>query len=372
MKRLLFPAILLLTIGCTDKDSDGHATEILSLSFELDTVMVDAGDDMIYVMNSLFHASMSDDGKALFNFNNQENLLEVIDMDNLRLSHKIPFEREGPNGTGGVSGFQNLKGGNYLLTNYTSMGIFSEKGQKEYSFDFSKVPEGIFEENETVVPEGIISEDGKSFYTFYAKGWAGSNGIVKLDLETGEMRRTPVDQLKALDRFTIRSHDEYKMEINMVARYISWQNGKLLISNSAENQLLVFCAEGENLFQFDFLAHLTPNQIMELPTRDVDDFEEIPEIFKVLDKDVFFGNWLYDPLKERYYRLTSFFEKEVENRTEYKVVLTVLDSEYNQLYEGLTPLKSKQLTAFVREGKLYTFENIEDELGFVILSMHES
>jgi hypothetical protein len=371
MKKLLLPILFGVTIGCSDRAAVENS-QSLTLTFELDTVMVDAGEDLIYVMNSLFHAGMSDDGKMLYNYNNKENLLEVIDMDQLRLSHKITFEREGPNGTGGVSGFQNLKGGNYLMTNYTSMGIFTEQGQKEYSFDFSKVPGGIFEEDERIVPEGIISEDGNSFYTFYSKGWAGSNGIVKLDLETGEMSRTPVEQLEALNRFTIRSHDEYKMEVSLVARYMSLQNGKLLISNSAENQLLVFCPEGESLSQFEFLAQLTPNQSMDLPKKDVDEFEEIPEIFKVFEKDVFFGNWLYDPLNERYYRLTSLFEKEMENRAEYKVVLTVLDREFNQLYEGLTPLKSKQLTAFVREGKLYTFENIDDELGFVVMTLKEA
>ncbi|MBT0812522.1 DUF4221 family protein [Litoribacter ruber] len=362
-----------LFFACSENPKDLSQSQSLSLNFELDTVMVDAGDDIIFLAGGLHQSDLSSDGTTFYNFDFNENLLEVIDLDNLRLSHKIPFEKEGPNGTGNVYGVQNLSDGRYLLSNFTSIGIFSEQGQREDSYDFSKVPSGILEEGEVVSSDGILSEDGKYFVSFYAKGWAGAHGIAKLDLETREILRFPVDQLKALDRYTMKSHDEYKMEISMVANHLSWHEEKLLISNSVENQLLVIDPNHNSISQHSYEALLTPNYSKEPNKRDFDTFEEIGEVGETYRNEVYFGKWLFDPLSERFYRLSHIFEREVgEDQEEYKVVLTVFDKDFQQLYEGLTPLKSNYFNPFVRGGKLYLFENINDELAFIVLTINEA
>ncbi|MBS9523351.1 DUF4221 family protein [Litoribacter ruber] len=370
MKRFLLPLSLMFGIACSDKGSEEGAQQ-LTLTFEVDTVMVDAGEDFIYLRSGLYRAELSSDGRALYNFNDNENLLEVIDMDNLRLSHKIPFEKEGPHGTGQVYRFQDLTNGNYLISNFTSIGIFTDKAHRKEYHKFSTLSEEVMEKGEIVSPEGILLKNGKTYVTFYAKGWAVTDGIVKFDLESNEAIKLPVDQLTALDRFTVKVHDKTQTEINWVGKYLSSYGEKVLISNSVDNQLLIYDPEENSIIQHDFQAKLTANTPKEFARREVDTQDELMEIGNSFRNDIFFSQWIFDSTAERFYRLTYLLDKEVDGQKEFKTVLTILDKEFQQVYEGVTPLKKKYFKPFVREGKLYLYENINDELGFIVLSITE-
>jgi plastocyanin len=111
MNKLLLPLILLFAIACSQEDSENTA-HALDFSFDLDTVMVDPGDEIIYLGYGLHTSALSKDQKYLYNFNMDEHLVEVIDLDELVLKERIPFEKEGPNGTGAswVADFNIMEG----------------------------------------------------------------------------------------------------------------------------------------------------------------------------------------------------------------------------------------------------------------------
>ena len=372
MKRFLLPLTLIIAIACSPKKAEENA-QAHHITFYLDTVMVDAGDDIIHLRSGLHWSGLSDDEKTLFIFNNQENKVEVIDMENLRLSHKIPYEREGPNGTGSIFGFQNLKEGQFLLSDFTSLGIFDEQGQKSYSFKFSNLTKGIFEDDEQILPNGVLSDDGKWFFCYYSKGGLGYEGVAKLDMESGALKRVPVEELKEMNKFTVNvNNDSQQMKFNMVGNYISGHKGKILLSNTFENKMLVYDPEKDSFSQHLFQSQLTRDFAKDIPKNTVETQGELKEIRNEFEREPSFGKWMFDPSAERFYRLTSSLEKEVEGLKEYKVVLTVLDKEFRQIHEAVTPLKKNYFRTFIREGKLYLYENLDDELGFVVLSINEN
>ncbi len=56
---------------------------------------------------------------------------------------------------------------------------------------------------------------------------------------------------------------------------------------------------------------------------------------------------------------------------EAKIFLTVFDEDFNLISEGEIPeFNSESVKYFVKDGKLWYFTNIDDELGFVILTLY--
>jgi hypothetical protein len=371
MKKIYLVFATALFFACSENPKDVSRSQSLSLTFELDTVMVDAGDELIYLQRMLDASDLSKDDRWLYNFNIEENLLEVIDLENLRLSHKIAFEREGPNGTGRVYKLQHLDDQNFLMMDYNSLSIFSEEGEKNIYLKFGDFLDGILESDEELDYDGVLDEENKFFYSFYTKAWVQKKGIVKLNLNTGSLEKIPLPQFEYMNRFTVNIHNDYQMKINLARLFISLHEDKVMISNTTENKLLVMDTLSDRLTVLSFLSNLMPNSQKEITQKDVDTEAEFLEIVKSRDKEVMFGKWHFDPQSERFLRLTYQLEREVEDKKEYQVVLTVLDKQYKQIYEGITPLKSKQLSMFVREGKLHIFENIVDELGFVVMTIKE-
>src|SRR5690606_1272400 len=98
--RLLTPIILAVFASCASKESSENTSPSRKISYELDTVMVDAGDDIIHINWNLTTSDLSADHKYFYNFKTGSNTpgLEVIDLENLKLDHVIPMELDGPNG----------------------------------------------------------------------------------------------------------------------------------------------------------------------------------------------------------------------------------------------------------------------------------
>ncbi|MFO7825934.1 MAG: DUF4221 family protein [Cyclobacterium sp.] len=99
MSKFGFFIVLLLIVGCGSPEK-GNIGQQWQLTFSLDTVLVDPGDEILYLGANLNYAELSADGRFLYNYNPTDHALEKIDLDELKFVEKIPFEREGPQGTG--------------------------------------------------------------------------------------------------------------------------------------------------------------------------------------------------------------------------------------------------------------------------------
>ncbi|WP_373523557.1 DUF4221 family protein, partial [Aquiflexum sp.] len=81
--------------------------------------------------SQLFGADKSGDEKYLFNFNEDDHTLERINLDELRLEEKLPFEKEGPNGTGhSVGRIKVLSKSQILINAMNHCTLFSFEGEK--------------------------------------------------------------------------------------------------------------------------------------------------------------------------------------------------------------------------------------------------
>ncbi|WP_209331989.1 DUF4221 family protein [Lunatimonas salinarum] len=140
MKSLPILVIILIFISCQTKDKELDSTEFAYL---VDTVMIDPGDEILFLRYRLISADISSDGKYLVNFNLDDHTIEKINLDELRLEEKLPFEIEGPNGTGKHVNFINvLKGDSIFIKSFGQSALFRENGELVKKVDWMNAING--------------------------------------------------------------------------------------------------------------------------------------------------------------------------------------------------------------------------------------
>src|SRR5690554_6666154 len=123
--------MLVLLLSCNGKIDENGVDYFSNLQFSLDTVIIDPGDEIIFLKYQLFSSDVGKNGKYLYNFNENDVTVEKINLDELRLEEKFPFEREGPNGIGtNVAVMKVLNDSQITITGMYQSSLFSIEGEK--------------------------------------------------------------------------------------------------------------------------------------------------------------------------------------------------------------------------------------------------
>lgn len=375
MKKFLLPVALIFAIACSTKNAEDTA-QALDFTFDLDTVMVDPGDEIIYLGYGLQTSALSKDQKYLYNFNMDEHLVEVIDLDELVLKQRIPFEKEGPNGTGTnwVDDFQYLENDKFLISNFKSVGFFNPSAEKKGELQLRNDPfkGDVIEEDEYINSSGVIDGSGNFYFSLYQSGFDELRGLVIVDMANHSVKKFPIERLKELEKYTlVYDRGNGMKSARTPSVNLQYHHGKILISNSAMNELLLYHIADDSISLISLKSNLMDNAQTEVKQKNVGSNEELNRLGWERSKEVGFGKWIYDPATDRYFRFSNQFLKETQEGNEYKLVLTVLDKNFKQVYENdQLPIK-KAGKAFFKGGKLYLFENMDDELGFIVLTINE-
>ena len=375
MKKILFPLALILAFGCSKEDNRDRSKP-LSFHFDLDTVMVDPGEHIIYLQYGLNSSDLSNDQKYLYNFNIAEHLVEVIDLDELVLKERIPFEKEGPNGTAAdwPSDFQYLEDNKFLISNFMSIGFFHD-AEKEAELKLRNVVfEGdLIEEDEYINSRGVLDEGANTYFSLYQSGFDELRGLAILNRSSNKLKKVPVERLKELEKYSLVFDRGNGMKAARTPSVnLQYHDGKVIISNSATNEILVYYVADDSISVHPFNSNLMNNTQTEVKQKNVGSNEELNSLGKERSKEVSFGNWIYDSVTERHFRFSRQFIKETEDGNEFKLVLTVLDKDFRQIYEIDQLPVDKIGKAFFKNGKIYIFKNMEDELGFMVMTVKEN
>src|SRR5690606_27945904 len=134
--RLLTPFILAVIASCGTKERveerrESILNDSIDLSYEVDTVIVDAGDQFLLLNWGLSLSEQSKDLKLIYNLNPRAHLLEVIDLDSLKSKEVIHLEKEGPNGVGNTyyQDLQVLDDGTICLMGTNKINLVSPSGE---------------------------------------------------------------------------------------------------------------------------------------------------------------------------------------------------------------------------------------------------
>jgi hypothetical protein len=374
---LLFSLCLLFSCGgnTSEKIESGNILE--NLTFTVDTVLVDSGDDIFILSNGLGAKVVSEDKSTLLFFENEPFSLVRVDLNTLKLINKTPFQKEGPNSVGSyLTSFQLGPSAELFIQGYNSQGIFNSQGELIESLK--------------VVPEGIDSELANNLQGLYARAvfdfgkgiiysqpsfeYLMKNELYIIDPLTKEVRIEPIPEMKAVQEFTgtlvTKSGESTMIRYFGVDNYQYFENGKILITAGSMSDIYRLDLERDSLFFVPIRHQNFPNKmefsVNTLPTDEAQFMEDRRKVFGHLN----YMEPLWDGTRKMYLRLgkkTYLGEKRGDPST-YEVFLFAYDKDFNVLGETkIEGLKQVPVNYFWKNGKLWSYVNMDDELGFAVM-----
>ena len=375
-KPLYFASALFLLISCSEKtDSDTSSSNKLNFTVEIDTVQVDPGDDhFIYLSNYLNTATLSSDKKTLYNFNPTVPELEIIDLDDLSLKEVIKLENEGPAGIGAANSYMPMMdisdSGELFLNTWSYMvRLNPDKDQSsKFWFTADSLKGDPMTEKEKIFPEGQISDDGQFYYGSYGllDNSNPKSGLAIVNLNTKELKKVPLDLFEKIDKFFIvfSTDGGGKMSIGESVYFLPMDD-QVIISTSTFNEIYVLSLADGELDKKSFHSQLTDDEKKGNYQKTASSREELFELNKEKIKEVTFGNLYFDNKEEKFWRFSRSLDRTIGDSVAYQSVLTIFDKDLTQLHEEKVDFTAMSSLTFFKDGSLYYYINLEDELGFI-------
>ena len=377
MKNLYYLPLLALLLAC-GKNSEKQ-TDYSQLSFSVDTVMVDSKEEILYLKSQLSTAVLSENRDLLYNFNNDLHSLEIIDLDNLVFLDRAVFEREGPDGTGNyIQNAHLLDDENLLLNTFQKSGVFSKKGQKSrdlnlrYTDYAGEVPQG----GETLSSPLIFKSFPHYMIGTFNDYMFNSLFLGKLDLEKKSFDKKNLPEFGYLKEFFVQQIGEngYPIAIISPMIYREIAGNKIILGNTVSSDVYVYDLEKDSL-SFHMIPHsLFPDRKTKNYPSKVESREQFMEVNQQFGSEINFKKPLWDEDKQVYYRFAHYnIWKEVDGKMGSpgaEVYLAVMDQDFKVLSESkLDLLEKAPQFYFLKDGKIWIFTNINDEMAFVRLSI---
>ncbi|MFO7826932.1 MAG: DUF4221 family protein [Cyclobacterium sp.] len=384
MRLFVFLFFASLLIGCEGRDTREKNGEV-RLDFSLDTVMVDPGQEILFLNSGLNQAQLSPDKKYLYNFNPTDFSIEKINLDELKFEDKINLSKEGPNGVGQyVMGFLLVDETSILFRSYNQDNFLDWDGNKKRQFDFKKVgaeAERIVDGEHLFMP---VIQPGKPqvFFGLVSNWEQKTTALAVFDLGKDHFKRIDVPLFEKTSAFKIEFNDGQMGYVMGTSEYVKCEGGKVILGAEVSSDLYVYDPLTGVLDQRAFESELTANEKKGNHPGKVSDRKEMEGIYRRIHEEIGFHAVHWDEKNELYYRFSSMAEfsdtaETPENRmvpspTGAKVYLTVFDKDLNQIAESRVPmLTNKPAYHFAKDGKIWIFENMEDEMGFVRMSISD-
>ncbi|HSI78186.1 MAG TPA: DUF4221 family protein [Lunatimonas sp.] len=223
-------ATVLLACGSGDRlESIGGST---SLDYSLDTVMIDPGDEILFVSGRLYQSDLTPDQKYLYNFNQHDHSFEQIDLDELKLVRKYPFEKEGPNGIGEFfRSFFLLDNDHLMILSFPNPGIFDLSGKKLHELDFKNFGKGEdgIQDGDSFVVSTVHPNEENQYLGFVRNFEKKSTELMRVDLNEGLAKKISVPQYENLRKFDLQFSDGKSFMIYGPQSYLVEEGGKILL-----------------------------------------------------------------------------------------------------------------------------------------------
>jgi len=379
MKNLLlfFSLILLASCGENGSNENSENQNILEiLTFSIDTVVVDPKGEIINLSSGAFYSSVSPDLSSFYYFELDQALLNEIDLDKLELVGKHAFSKEGPNSIGFNPPLI------YALTNerflfvspLINVATYFKNGEKETNLKFNfKEIEGLnVDEEGLITNQAILSHDEKYLFALTKSNPSSSKiELMVIDHQSKTGRAISLPRMLETLKFSVRysTPDRYMYVGERV--HLQILNEKLFITSTAYTDIYVYDYLKDSLQLVEFPHRLVlPRQAADIKNEVNDEKEFEVESDKILYQTGY-EKFLWDDRRQQYFRIgrekIPNENKGLEER--FNIYLFTYDSNLNLLGENqLDDLNQLPEKPFFKDGKLWSYVNVEDELGFAVFT----
>lgn len=370
MKKPILFFILLPLFSCNENRLSKEQQEAFTFSVEIDTVQIDFKDSFYFMEFRLGTSTVSPDKKILYNLNAFAPNLEVIDLDKLELIKVEPMDREGSKGIGPLALTPKIAvDGKLLLMGVKDIRVFDptrtqmdivKMGAENLSGD-------VLETSERFGYAGAFSGDGSHYYALYEEEAGMLQGEIKglaiVNLVNKQVKKIPIPELNRISEFIIKG---LEFDIEYGEKTFLGNFGDLIIaSTTAFNEAFVYDVQQDALVHKQFHSLITADAKKGEFDRVFGTEGEWKALSRERSKEVDFGKFLYDDQNEKFWRFSYEMDRMIGDSIVHKTVLTIFDSDLNQLHEQQVSFDYSFYQSFFKDGTLYSYINLNDEMAFV-------
>ncbi|MDO6438908.1 DUF4221 family protein [Cyclobacterium sp. 1_MG-2023] len=379
MKFSAYFFVFCLILACSSPKT-GEDHELLSLEITMDTVVIDPGEEILYLKRRVRVNAISEDKKYLYNVDPLKRSIEQINLNKLTLEKKHHFEREGPNGTEAIWAISLIGEDKLHINNSTNEHVFNWQAEKLESFNITEIGKESeqLEEGYEVHKTISIASDGKQFASLISDHEKKDMSFAIINIEDRTFKKFPVPAIDKARNFEISSNEGGMGSTLSARRYLIKEGGKVLLGTNVSNELYVLDETNDSLSHITFNSQPNPNEKSGTYPSEVGDQSQFDSYFQKIAEDINFMEPVWDEKKQVYYRM-SFRSKFDKNKAEElpflptssECYISVLDKDLNLIAEDhFQTIDTSPKIYFAKDGKLWLFENIEDEMGFVRLEIN--
>lgn len=358
-----------------DELSPSYSNLLENLSFTIDSILVDSNETLLYLPWGLANADLSSDNKFLYALNTKSNKIYQFDLDRLELVNSYQFEREGPNSVPPkIWKFQLLNGQKIGFADYQFTGIYNFQTQKLFSYQFSEKDFSKLLDAPTIPKyESLqLSLDGKRIFFLHKNVTQEKVYLGIFDPEKEEGKLVELEEFGFLTRLYF-SHTEG------ITHYVS--NFADLGMKIEENRALIYSKGTSKVYLYDLSSgsltfkspqhKLVPNEQIPPFSNQISTNQEVIDASNSLLFQISYLNFIYDDQRKMYFRFASIMEKTEDHspKTKKDVYLFAYDQNLNLKGETkIDELVKVPSYPFFKDGKLWSYVNVEDELGFAVFT----
>ncbi|TVP54790.1 MAG: DUF4221 domain-containing protein [Mongoliibacter sp.] len=376
MKKLAFILSSAILFACGGSKTEIQ-TDFSNITFSMDTVVVDPGQEIINLRSGLWLSSLSEDISKLYLWDNQATMLDIIDLEELKLIEKVKFEKEGPNGAGSfVSWLKYVEPDKVVLSSFNNVGLFDLKGNKVKTYKMDDLEGDGLEEGEGFNQRTVVTNEGKVMYGMLW-GWMIENeSFAKADFENKTLKKIELPGIENLTDYQIMLKSGDRTMIMPAAKTLRKVGNRLIYSSVAFSDLFIIDMDKDSVYQISYEPSLTAKAKKGGYPSELDSEKRFREVMADIHSEVNFEAPIWDEQNRRFYRFSyetiPSEEKEgpllgsAQSQSISKIFISIFDEKFNLLGEStLKDLEAVPQFPFVKDGKIWHYINVDDELGFV-------
>lgn len=374
MKNLLLVFTIVLVFSCGSKTD--QKADFSQMTFSLDTVIVDSKGGIIMGATNLFLSDFDRNLSTLYHYSNTTAEVEVIDLGNLSIKERIKVETDGPNGVGSnVHRLYFLSDSLFVFDNYFGL-TYLEKTSKnikrikyrEFEFFIE-----LQEKADRFTNNFCFLNSGSKFISPVNSRENDFKFLALVDLESDQMEKIEIEGLKAINDFNVtlnsgNSQRSISQPVNMLKVH-----DMIYISNTANNNIFTYNIQTKELKKLTIKADKLSAGKSGIYKNETDDYDEFAEIFRRMAFEIEYNELIRNPSNGNFYRFSKqkIREKTDDIPSKYNIHLVVYDKDFVLLGEALIPgMNDIPQVYFWKNNRIWLHENVEDELGFVRLSIN--
>lgn len=156
---------------------------------------------------------------------------------------------------------------------------------------------------------------------------------------------------------------------------VSGSQKKVILSTNVANEALTMQGLDGVPVYHSFQSQLFPDVLKKPGKTQVESFDEMRAVVKEMRSEVNQGKFFADQ-EGNFYRFShklKFSEDTEDSEPKAEVFLTIFDQDLNQLAESsVKELDFQPDFYFYKDGKIWIFKNIDDEMAFIRLSISKN